>query len=336
VTVPETVAAPCPEHCGCDPERYSVRCDDPFITAVPLFRRTFVRYLYLINNTISVLERDSFVSRGWSELHELSISECGLRTVEWGAFNGLSKLTHLDLSNNEISELQSGTFEMLSHLTRLYLSYNRLQYLDSDILRALSNLTFIELSNNKLQYLHPNTFFELPNIETVGLANNPTIQIPLNGPFVKSHSIKLLNIQLCNISSLSSETFANLPALKYLDLSYNQLSTVDVTILTALPKLNYMFMSDNPIQCDCRLKELVQKSNERGILTGYREMTLKCDSESEEVEKWVEGNMVLGEGVCKKDATPKYIYQYEFLAKYGVTLWKTTRDKKPHGLVSSS
>jgi Leucine-rich repeat (LRR) protein len=55
---------------------------------------------------------------------------------------------------------------------------------------------------------------------------------------------------------MSVETFANLSALEWLDLSYNNLRTVDINILTALPELSELYLYGNWQLCDCQLQEV--------------------------------------------------------------------------------
>jgi len=47
--------------------------------------------------------KDRFVSL--TELKNLSVVNCGLRTIELGAFNGLTKLTKLFILSNEVSKI---------------------------------------------------------------------------------------------------------------------------------------------------------------------------------------------------------------------------------------
>jgi Leucine-rich repeat (LRR) protein len=218
--------------------------------------------------------------------------------MDVGAFNGLTKLSNLSLHYNPIIEIKPGTFETLSSLKSLELFANQLEHLDNDTFRGLFNLNFINLGSNKLQSLYPGTFSGLPNIRFIKLIDNPSLRIPTDGPFIQSQSLTHLDISLCDIISLSGETFANLPALEWIDVRFNQLRTVDVSIFTALPKLNLMLMYPNPIRCDCKLKELVQKCKDIAIWPGDVEVRLNCDTECEEVGKWVSDLQGLSEGKC--------------------------------------
>ena len=68
--------------------------------------------------------------------------------------------------------------------------------------------------------------------------------------------MSFLEISYCNVSLLSVESFSNVSALNWLDLSYNKLRTVDINILPALPELSTLYLYGNPLQCDCQLQEV--------------------------------------------------------------------------------
>jgi hypothetical protein len=62
VILPARVVILCPVGCQCDIGGYNVICDYTSLTAVPLIHLTDVRELWLINNKIKSLPKDSFVS----------------------------------------------------------------------------------------------------------------------------------------------------------------------------------------------------------------------------------------------------------------------------------
>jgi Leucine-rich repeat (LRR) protein len=123
------------------------------LNTVPLIRVTDVRVLRFRHSNITLSERDSFVSRGLTELEILQVGWCELRTIELGAFNGLTKSTKLYINFNKISEIIPGTFENMSNLKYLDLRPNSLKQLDGRVFRGLVNLKSIYLGNNKLQFL---------------------------------------------------------------------------------------------------------------------------------------------------------------------------------------
>jgi len=282
VTLSGRVTILCPKECGCGTEgwwyEYSVAL------RFPLFFLTDLQRLEVFNNNTKLLKNDSFVSL--TDLEKLDISECGLRTIELGAFNGLTELPDLRISGNELSEIFAGTFENMNSLEYLDFGYNRFNHLDSGVFRGLVNLKRLELYGNELQELHPDTFLELPNLQELLLYNNPGLQIPTDRPFINSPSLSQLSISDCNISSLSVETFSNVRALEHLDLSENNLRTVYINILRALPKLSTLYLYDNPLQCDCQLKELWRWCEDRNIETAREGSAPECDTPSEVKGLW--------------------------------------------------
>jgi len=265
VIVPVRVAMLCPEECRCDPGGNFVSCNGTSLNPIPLIHLTDVRIVLLIDNNITLLERDSFVSV--AELEMLVVDRCGLRTIELGAFNWLSKLIALSIIENEISDLIPGTFENMNSLETLSLLNNRLERLDSDVFSGLVNLKKLILDEINLHYIHPDTFLMLPNPQYLHLSASGALQIPTDRHFINSHSLSHLGLSYCNISSLSVETFANFSALEHLDLSGNYLKTIDINILRTLPELSTLYLYGNRLQCDCQLQEVWRWCDDRNIRT---------------------------------------------------------------------
>jgi hypothetical protein len=129
-------------------------------------------------------------------------------------------------------------------------------------------------------------FVGLPNLEKLGLAANPDLQIPTEKPFISSNSLTYLGISGCNVISVSVETFANVSALEWLDLSYNNLSSVNIDILKVLPKLSTLYLYGNRLQCDCQLQELWRRCQDHNILTASGEKAPECDTPREVQGIW--------------------------------------------------
>ena len=280
VIVPARVATLCPGGCRCDIGGYDVDCDNTSITSVPIIHLTDVRLLSISENNILVFERDSFVSL--THLETLVAQNCGLTTIELGAFNGLIQLIGLYIRHNEISEILPGTFESMNSLEYFDLGSNRLVNLDSGVFSGLIKLTSINLSGNKLQFLLPDTFSWLPKLVHLFLYKKPGLRLQTDRNFIKSHSLSYLHIASCKFSSVSVETFVNVRELEWFDLSYNNLRTVHINIMRALPKLSILYLYGNPLQCDCQLKEVWRWCKDRNISTG----DVKCDTPREVKGMW--------------------------------------------------
>ena len=302
VTQAARVEQLCPEQCWCYPLGTVVTCS--LSSSIPLTFPTNVQGLVLENGSLTSLEKDTFDSRRLKDLYLLIISYCEVETVEVGAFNGLTELMSLSSSHNEISEIIPCTFENMSRLLSIYLSDNKIEYLEVDVFCGLDNLKYIDLGENTLLNLHPDLFIGLSNLQSLILTNNPDLQIPTEHHFIISHSLTHLDLPGCNVSSVSVETFANVSALEFLDLSYNNMRTVDINILKALPKLSKLYLDDNPLQCDCQLQEVWRLCQDHNMQTAYEKEVPKCDTPSEVEGIWWG---VLEKSWCLEDN----IYYYE-------------------------
>ena len=105
--------------------------------------------------------------------------------------------------------------------------------------------------------------------------------MPTHRHFINSLSLKELAVSVCNISSVSIETFANVTSLEKLDLSYNSLKNLDISLLKALPKLSTLYLYGNPLQCDCQLQKVWRWCRDNHIQTANEEMVPECDTPSE-------------------------------------------------------
>ena len=271
VILPLRVTKLCPKECWCDVGGYTVDCSNKALNNIPSIYLTYVQKLDLKNNNITSLEKDSFISKGLTELDFLNLDRCRLQTIELGAFNGLTKLMSLSMMINRIVEITGRTFEEMSVLEYLDLEYNRIEQLDVDVFWGLINLQRLYLKGNGLLKLHPDIFVGLPKLDRLVLGANAGLQIPTDRHFITSYSLKILDIKFCNVSSVSVETFANVSALERLDLSSNNLRSLDLNILKSLPKLSTIYFDRNPLQCDCQLKEVWRWCQDHDIETGFPE-----------------------------------------------------------------
>jgi len=263
--------------------------DSNFINSLSL------KHLTVSGCNIRSVSVETFANVTALELLDLSYNY--LRNLDINMLKALPKLSRLLLKDNEISDIIPGTFE-ISFLEYLDLGNNKIEHLESNVFSGLVNLKYMNLEFNKLQYLHPETFVGLPNIQILILSHNYGLQIPTDRHFIISDFLKGLVIAGCNVSSVSVETFANVSALKLLDLGGNNLKSLDVRMLKALPKLSKMYLYGNPLQCDCQLQEVWRWCKDYNIQTGYNGTGPKCDSPSEVKGMWWG---VLGKGQCLQD-----------------------------------
>lgn len=126
--------------------------------------------LYLDNNKIEEIEKDTFKGKGFIRL--LSMSNNGLTKIHSESFRPLSKLTQLHLDHNELETLPEGILENLVDLQELSVKYNRLHSLPDNVFNGLINLEDIRLSHNFLQGLHVQSLDDTSKLHSLYLDNN--------------------------------------------------------------------------------------------------------------------------------------------------------------------
>jgi len=264
-----------------------------------------------------MLEKDSFVSM--SELNILEINECGLRTVELGAFNGLRELTVLEMHHNEISDILPGTFEYMNCLEYLDLSYNRIKHLNSAVFSGLepfnlltklkrllmnvneiteilpgtfenmSNLEYLDLSYNRIKHLNSAVFSELLNLNQVVLSKNK-LQYIHPHTFLGLPNIKRLHL-FGNIALQipTDRLFINSLSLSQLDISYCNISSLSVETLSNISALEWLDLSDNNLRTvDINILRALPELSTL-YLHGNR---LQCDCQLQEVWRWCEARNI--------------------------------------------
>jgi hypothetical protein len=326
----------CPEECWCDTGGYHVDCRKLSLNNIPSIFPTTVQELVLNQNNITCLENNTFISRGLSELEKLKVENCKIERIELGAFNGLKNMIYLSVLGNKINEILPRTFEKMSRLIYLDLEDNMIENLVADVFSGLVALQRIYLGENKLQYLDPEMFLKLPNLQHLYLSGNPSLTIPTDCNFINSHSLTHLDISLCNVSSVSTQTFANVTALEWLDLSENNLWNVDINILKALPKLSTMNLDLNPLQCDCQLQEVWRWCQDHNIQTASLSISVpECETPSEVQFMWwgvlekgqcLEGNISFygdykNTSYSLNEDTYTYEYASSFLGQHEATAY---------------
>ena len=269
--------------------------------------------LSMRSNNIRELLTDTFESM--SSLEKLDLSRNKIKNLDSDVFSWLVNLRDLNLGYNGIEHLDIDVFSWLVNLRDLNLGYNGIEHLDIDVFSGLVNLKGIHLQANKLRYLHPDTFLGSANIKTLILQQNRALQVPTDRNFINSHSLSELDISRCNVSSLSAETFANVSALGYLDITYNNLRTVDINILRSLPELSTFLLGGNSLQCDCQLQEVWRWCEDRNI---QRREEPQCDT-PREVKRLHWG--VLENGQCL-EGDIEFYGDYKSKSKRINLIWK--------------
>ena len=134
----------------------------------------------------------------------------------------------LDLSGNFLDTLDQTSLQDvgLSSLETLNASNSFINYIHKEAFVGLSKLKTVDLSRNELVVIEPNAFSQNGHLTALSLAHNELLNLPEEGPLLKSKSLKVLVLSGCNLSNIPPNTFRELPNLEELYISHNKLKVL--------------------------------------------------------------------------------------------------------------
>ncbi|XP_076463400.1 uncharacterized protein LOC143295670 [Babylonia areolata] len=193
--------------------------------------------LHLDRNSLTTLEPNVFSTLG--SLQELNLGWNLLSS--WGdeAFAGLTSLTHLDLSH------QTGTpgVTLPASLTRL------------SSLQTLRLSKTIVNTNTVWGQLSPLASLQVLQLDGTGLTALPDLA------FANLTQLQEVNLDNNNLQVLTQQMIAGPRGLQQLTLNKNKITEVSHCVFhgfTLSPPL-YLELIDNPLNCDCQLRWLLEK-----------------------------------------------------------------------------
>ncbi|KAJ7370608.1 hypothetical protein OS493_031344 [Desmophyllum pertusum] len=125
------------------------------------------------------------------------------------------------------------------------LSINSIQTFEADVFDKATLLQTLNLIKNKLFFLEDELLRSNAKLEELTLGDNQLNKIPEQVGFMKN--LQQLSLQRNMISSITSQTFANLTDLEYLLLNDNRLITIPDKAFLRLRKLKILSMNEGEI-----------------------------------------------------------------------------------------
>ena len=246
-------------------------------------------------------------------------------------------MQHLDISDNVILSLDKTSLSDLDviSLVQLNASKNYISHIDGEAFFKRRKLQTVDLSRNSLVIIEPNTFIRNPSLEILSLSSNQDLQLPEEGPFLYSASLRVLQLSACNLSHIPPKAFQELPNLQELyiayskigmlynvkgvghlttlDISHNYLTDLGSDIFTDLPELTHLNLSYNSLSTlnTTVMPQLAKVSNS----TDLNGNPWVCDCLMFDIiYSWCRNNSVDLELVCssppKFKGQPWKIYEY--------------------------
>lgn len=261
----------CPAVCSCSNQFSKVVCTRRGLTTVPLGIPSNARFLNLMENSIELIQADSFSHL--RHLERLQLGRNAIRHIEVGAFNGLTNLNTLELFDNRLTVIPSGAFEYLSRLRELWLRNNPVESISPYAFNRVPSLMRLDLGElRKLEYISEGAFEGLYNLKylNLGMCNikeMPTLtqlagleelDISENyfpvirpGSFRGLKSLKKLWIMNSQVSLIERNAFDDVTALAELNLAHNNLTSLPHGLFVPLRFLVELHLHHNPWNCDC-------------------------------------------------------------------------------------
>ncbi|KAK1785028.1 hypothetical protein P4O66_018460, partial [Electrophorus voltai] len=261
----------CPAVCSCSNQFSKVVCTRRGLVRVPPGIPANTRHLNLMENSIEIIQADTF-----RHLHHLEVLQLGrnsIRQIEVGAFNGLTNLNTLELFDNRLTVIPSGAFEYLSKLRELWLRNNPIESIPSYAFNRVPSLMRLDLGElKKLEYISEGAFEGLYNLKYLNLGMCNLREVPVLSPLVGLEelemsenyfpeikpgsfrglkSLKKLWIMNSRITTMERNAFDDVTALVELNLAHNNLSSLPHDLFTPLCYLVELHLHHNPWHCDC-------------------------------------------------------------------------------------
>eukprot|EP00106_Octopus_bimaculoides_P009974 XP_014777416.1 PREDICTED: chaoptin-like isoform X1 [Octopus bimaculoides] len=202
----------------------------------------------------------------------LNIGHNRIRALHNETFQRMPYLSTLLLNNNDLERLTVGQFHIQKSLSHLNLAKNRLRSLEEGIFSGLGNLQKAVFTFNQISSIDEKTFEDTPNLFRFEFANNKlsTFNFDILAPMRRLHYVDLNR----NLLTSLKETKRRDIFIVYLSLAANELVTLEKSILRVLVPGASVVLSDNPLDCDCKLRWLREYVQTKQLILSFSEQTL--------------------------------------------------------------
>ncbi|CAC5412113.1 unnamed protein product [Mytilus coruscus] len=178
-------------------------------------------------------------------IHELQLGNCSLTYINITVMGRLGRLQHLDLSRNNLSKILNYTFINHVNLVTLLLSHNAISHIESHAFQGLRLINKLDLTGNQLKTLHPLTLNSMPETYLLNISYNQLNHFPDLHNLTK---LFVLDLRHNRISKLDNGSFAGLPNLAGINLSWNKLTALRRNVFQNSRSLELLQVSNNDIE----------------------------------------------------------------------------------------
>uniref|UniRef100_A0A336LX41 CSON006892 protein n=1 Tax=Culicoides sonorensis TaxID=179676 RepID=A0A336LX41_CULSO len=223
-------------------------------------------YLDLMDNQISSINARAFVSLQKLSILKLSNNRLGDVVSSIQAIRKCPNLRELDLRGNNIrGPLEASILPVLKYLRILNLDRNVISSIKTGTFINYSNLVLLSLRQCQIDVLQDKAFDGLNALQELDLSHNGIVSIT---SLISLPRLLVLNLKHNFLRAVSAELISPLPFIQQLDLSDNDITTVHPNALKNVTTLKNFLLFNNPLNCDCNLRNLKEFSISSKILFG--------------------------------------------------------------------
>ena len=207
-----------------------------------------LRMLNLNNNelTIKSFHEDSFAGLEES-LESLQMVDNKLIGVPSHCLTRLRHLKNLDLARNDIGTLPPDVFKGLDSLVELNVGFNPLRLNGASFRGLEKNLRYLKMAGVGLPSLHLESLVPLKDLDSLDVSHNHLESLTRQS--FAGLKVKKLSLEKNQISSISSDTFDDLPTPLSVHLQDNMLTNLDFVKTPCIFK--QLLVERNPLECTC-------------------------------------------------------------------------------------
>lgn len=251
------------------------------------------------SNHLESVDKDAF--NGLSELQNLNLYNNRLTEIPFESINGLKTLVQLNLSFNKIKSIPEETITFIPTLEDIYLDSNPIQRIKmfpnissslkrvdiqfTDINLAtkltwkyLANIDILNLAGTKFHAFTAGTFEGLTKVKKVFIRDMPLLMSVGPDAFNGLQSATTIDLADCNRLHAIDETAFMSTNVSAFFLQDSAITYIPEHLLK-WSKMKTLMISGNPINCDCKIKWMLNAStfgNNSDIKSSFD--GLRCDS----------------------------------------------------------
>ncbi|XP_063966571.1 CD180 antigen-like [Lytechinus pictus] len=185
----------------------------------------------------------------------LDLSRNIIETLHNKSFTYLPDIIKLDLSLNRITLIGDGTFKPLGNLTELDLWYNNIKFLPAGLLHSNKLLSVFDISLNQLRSFPKDALPWTNHMKSLDLYSNREISSisPLDFAPLQNCSLIKLQMSLCGLKNLPTNSFAAFKRIQHLRLDGNLMDRQEIHMssFSGINEINELSLSS------CKINSII-------------------------------------------------------------------------------